>query len=1107
MKRLFKHFCFIAVIIVLIITAFMRTAWSVSHSFKIAVNIIESPVVTPDNPPLAKFDAEPVSGVKPLDVDFTDLSTGNITDWLWDFGDGSTSTAKNPTHTYTQSGVYTVNLTVTGFDGITNTEIKIDYINISEPNESPVVKFTADPTSSVKVPLNVSFTDESEGDINSWAWNFGDGNTSTAKSPIHDYTEANIYTVSLRVTGPGGSDTLTKNEYIVIIPDDDPPIAMLENTPAKISNQIDYTLTVTGFDIVSYKYELDYNGEIGPVDINEPIVIKELIEGDHTLILRGMDDAGNWQTEEQATIIEWTVDLTPPGEVELINYPVGTIGFTSINIVVSGIDVQYYKYQIDENDWSSIKLVSENIIETLEDGFHTLQVITSDAVGNWQSELDVIIIEWTVDTTLPAAILYNLPDVITNEIFNIIDVGGDDIESYKFRIQGTSEKYDGTWSEELSINEAIAFSVTEGGEEDGVYTLEVVGKNSLEIWQEEENATYYEWTIDTIAPNDFELNAELGIPSTSLLNLSWSPPEDDLKKYEIRYSESELIDEDDWDNAVQVFNFIVPGKTSDKEKFSISKLRSGITYYFAIKSIDSACNISDMSTVSIDTDDNLSEISSFYLTNSDSEELTTGDNSEARELKITGKNFISGKGSLVRFENVFNVFDVTSKAGSNNELYVDVPEGAAVGTYNLRIINSNGISTISSDTYVVTEAPELVPEVTKIFPPAVNQGSETTISIIGNNFIDGSDSVSTVILVSETDTELPLSVFNIKSINEIEAVVPESVEKGIYQIKLKLVDRSNAISAKFGIYQAVDLSKSSGTTNTTSGVQLPDDGTFPVTVSLSTDMQIDAEAVSTNNAEIEVSINPGTVIQQVDEFGNSVAYTGVINPPRQIQPDAEDMEKLGDNVVVFTMGSTDEKLLLGENQTILVKTDISVPDYESAPLIYYLEADGSFTLAGLDKEKDGVYYEKGGTILSVRNQTPEEGYITYTFGLLLDHMSNFAVGQLIPEEEEPSIEPAIEQPDDETEEDNEIYDKLTYSDGDSGCFVDSVFNIVSLIALLLCLISAVIGYILYSKIWHKPSLIFPLKKEENSNCRNYKFILHIYKKSKDKNLKIELQKI
>ena len=77
----------------------------------------------------ADFSATPLSGKMPLEVAFTDSSSGTVTGWSWDFGDGSTSTEQNPTHTYARPGKYSVSLTVTGNSG-SAVEIKTDYITV-----------------------------------------------------------------------------------------------------------------------------------------------------------------------------------------------------------------------------------------------------------------------------------------------------------------------------------------------------------------------------------------------------------------------------------------------------------------------------------------------------------------------------------------------------------------------------------------------------------------------------------------------------------------------------------------------------------------------------------------------------------------------------------------------------------------------------------------------------------------------------------------------------------------------------------------------------------------------------------------------------------------
>jgi PKD repeat protein len=80
-------------------------------------------------PPAAAFTADPTSGYEPLTVQFSDASTGSPTTWVWDFGDGSTSTEQSPSHTYNTAGTYTVSLTATN-DAGSDTETKTDLIEV-----------------------------------------------------------------------------------------------------------------------------------------------------------------------------------------------------------------------------------------------------------------------------------------------------------------------------------------------------------------------------------------------------------------------------------------------------------------------------------------------------------------------------------------------------------------------------------------------------------------------------------------------------------------------------------------------------------------------------------------------------------------------------------------------------------------------------------------------------------------------------------------------------------------------------------------------------------------------------------------------------------------
>ncbi|MFH1422573.1 MAG: PKD domain-containing protein, partial [Planctomycetota bacterium] len=133
-----------------------------------------------------------------------------------DFNDDGTadSTLQNPSYTYSSSGTYTVKLTVIGHNG-SDEQIKTDYVTVTA--EAPTAAFSASPRRG-EPPLSVQFTNSSTGEITSYEWDFdSDGTTdSTDESPSYNYIEEGAFTVTLRVSGPGGSDEEEKTDYISV---------------------------------------------------------------------------------------------------------------------------------------------------------------------------------------------------------------------------------------------------------------------------------------------------------------------------------------------------------------------------------------------------------------------------------------------------------------------------------------------------------------------------------------------------------------------------------------------------------------------------------------------------------------------------------------------------------------------------------------------------------------------------------------------------------------------------------------------------------------------------------------------------------------------------
>ncbi|MDI6791649.1 MAG: PKD domain-containing protein [bacterium] len=99
-------------------------------------------VVTVNVAPTANFTANPTSGYAPLSVAFTSTSSGTITSYSWNFGDGGTAATQNPTHSYNTAGSYTVTLTASGHCG-TDDEIKTNYISVSTDSTNPTVTITS----------------------------------------------------------------------------------------------------------------------------------------------------------------------------------------------------------------------------------------------------------------------------------------------------------------------------------------------------------------------------------------------------------------------------------------------------------------------------------------------------------------------------------------------------------------------------------------------------------------------------------------------------------------------------------------------------------------------------------------------------------------------------------------------------------------------------------------------------------------------------------------------------------------------------------------------------------------------------------------------------
>lgn len=156
-----------------------------------------------------------------LQVAFQDSSTADAVAWLWDFGDGQSSTASSPVHTYALPGTYEACLTVSSICGSTQ---HCDTVSVS--CTPPWVNFDW-----IAEAGQVSFFQLADNTVTEWAWNFGDGRTSELPNPIHMYDTSGTYTVCLTATGLCGSNTFCDTLDITIVSTRELPAAGLRLFP------------------------------------------------------------------------------------------------------------------------------------------------------------------------------------------------------------------------------------------------------------------------------------------------------------------------------------------------------------------------------------------------------------------------------------------------------------------------------------------------------------------------------------------------------------------------------------------------------------------------------------------------------------------------------------------------------------------------------------------------------------------------------------------------------------------------------------------------------------------------------------------------------------
>ncbi|WP_167619842.1 PKD domain-containing protein [Maribellus sediminis] len=318
-------------------------------------------------------------------ISFTDNSYGGTT-WLWDFGDGSPmESLQNPVHKYEKPGTYSVKLIVGNTNGCIDSIVKQDFITIHPPK----AKFTLAPSIGCSIPHTVFFTDQSILS-DTWFWDFGDSNTSTAQNPIHTYTQYGTYKVLLTVTDTifGCQDTISA---IVVVDDNQPPTILCPGTQMVYSDENclgkldDFTSLITVSDLC----------DPNPVVTQSPTP-GTLFSDSIDVTIFASDAAGNIDSCKFTVI---TIDTVNPQSVcqdlsvFLDSYGQATISATEVDNGSTdncSIDSMW----LDKYDFNCSELGTNNVT-----------LFVSDASGNIDSCMAAITVN---DNVKPIAVCKNI---------------------------------------------------------------------------------------------------------------------------------------------------------------------------------------------------------------------------------------------------------------------------------------------------------------------------------------------------------------------------------------------------------------------------------------------------------------------------------------------------------------------------------------------------------------------------------------------------------------------------------------------------------------------------------------------------------------------------
>ena len=302
-----------------------------------STTIVKENIVSVTPAKISSLDSLPYSGCAPYNHSFSAniASTDSIASYLWNFGDSTTSDSANPVHRYDSAGIYDITLVITTVSGCKDSLRVPSAVTLSMP---PMSDFSATPRNSCAVDT-ISFTTDTTGNITSYTWLFGDGTNSSETQPAHNYADTGFFDITLIVGNGACYDTITKKDYINIIP----PIA---NFTASLNCDTPFTRHFINSSIAGESYLWSFGDGTTSTDTSLSVTHAYAAPGTYEVILRATN--GNCVNEFTDTIriIDEHPDFTIDNDTICKNNP---LIFTATNIDVTNIATYSWNFGDSSN--------------------------------------------------------------------------------------------------------------------------------------------------------------------------------------------------------------------------------------------------------------------------------------------------------------------------------------------------------------------------------------------------------------------------------------------------------------------------------------------------------------------------------------------------------------------------------------------------------------------------------------------------------------------------------------------------------------------------------------------------------------------------------------